>query len=478
VRHLAERVRTAIRRRQLLKPGDRVAAGVSAGADSVALLRLLLELREDLGIVLSVAHFNHQLRGADADADEQFVQELSARHRLGFHCERADVAGHAAASRLSVEASARQMRYGFFERLLSANKVDRVATGHTLDDQAETVLLRITRGAGTRGLAGIYPQILSCVAGHQDKAIIRPILGFRRGLLEEYLTQIGQQWREDKSNRDLRFARNRVRHGILPRLEKALNPAVREALAEAADLARAEEEYWQRELKQLVPKLWESDQGVLRVAALIALPLAVQRRAVRAVSESLGLRPEFRHVEELLALAAGEAKSAVLPGGWTVSRSRDALQFRRRNPSPQDFEYTLPVPGSVAVPEAGSCFEAAIVPVGAPAGYNRGQLLNPELLAKTLQVRNWRPGDRFWPAHTKSPRKIKELLQERRITGPERKAWPVAVSGTDVVWMRGYPPPSRLQPPDGMARALVVREIAPPDFPKEHASSYEPDFEP
>ena len=233
---LAESVLEYIRKHALLKAGDRVGAAVSGGADSVAMLRLLLELRRELGVVLMVVHFNHQLRGAESDADEQFVAELGRRHKLDVRCESGDVAAHAAEKHLSLEAAGREMRYAYFRRLLRAGRADRIATAHTLDDQAETVLLRVVRGAGTRGLAGIYPQLsvvssqfsvgsqfsvlgsqfsegsrLSGFSSRENLAIIRPLLGVRRRDLEPYLNALGQDWREDSSNRDLRHTRNRVR---------------------------------------------------------------------------------------------------------------------------------------------------------------------------------------------------------------------------------------------------------------------------
>src|SRR5438477_11694775 len=221
VQTLAQSVLHYIRRNQLLKAGDRVGVAVSGGADSVALLRLLLELRKELGIVLSVVHFNHKLRGLEADADEQFVADLASRNKLEFRCESGDVTACAATKRLSLETAGRKMRYGFFNQLLAEGRVNRVVTAHTLDDQAETVLLKVVRGAGTRGLAGIYPQLSvssspfsvdrqSSVAGRQVcGSIIRPLLRVRRKELEAYLFAEGQRWREDSSNRDLRHARHR-----------------------------------------------------------------------------------------------------------------------------------------------------------------------------------------------------------------------------------------------------------------------------
>jgi tRNA(Ile)-lysidine synthase len=455
-----------IRRQDLLHAGDRVGVAVSGGADSVALLRIMLELRPELGVVLSVVHFNHKLRGVEAGADGQFVTQLAHRHQLELHVSSGDVAAQARKQHLGIEAAGRQLRYRYFRQLFEEKRLNRIATGHTLDDQAETVLLRIVRGAGTRGLAGIYPQLQ--VPGSQF-SVVRPLLQTRRRLLEAFLANIGQEWREDSSNRDLRHARNRVRHGIVPRLERTLNPSVRETLAETADIARSEEEYWQKEVGRVLPELWQAERRALEPKGLAALPLALRRRMVRAAAESLGLRLEFRHVEEILDLSRTGAQSAMLPQGWVLSLTKDGLQFDSPGPAAaasSDYEYTLPVPGAVEVPEVGTRFEAALVPGSATSGYNPDHMLDPALLQKELTVRNWRAGDRYWPAHSKAAKKIKELLQERKLTGSERRLWPVGVSGQEIVWVRGFPTPARLHPPDSTQGALVIRELASLGGPK------------
>jgi tRNA(Ile)-lysidine synthase len=300
VHKLARLVVRYIRRHDLLRPGDRVGVAVSSGADSVALLRLLIELRPELGLVLSVVHLNHKLRETESDQDEQFVREMAASHGLEFVIESHDAKAYAAEKKLSLETAARRLRYEFFERLLQTRELDKIATAHTIDDQAETVVLKLARGTGTRGLAGIYPKL---VISHQpsavsttsqiNSAIVRPLLSTSRKELEAYLAEIGQSWREDSSNRDLRHTRNRVRHGIIPRLQKHVNPAVRETLAEAAEIARAEEEYWTETVARLLPELWSRAEnrsgGVVQGNVFVDLPLALQRRIVRAAAESLGL---------------------------------------------------------------------------------------------------------------------------------------------------------------------------------------------
>jgi tRNA(Ile)-lysidine synthase len=459
VQKLGQTVVEYIRKHELLKAGDRVGFAVSGGSDSVALLRLLLELRNEIGIVPSVVHFNHRLRGTESEEDEHFVAELAQRHKLELRREGGDVAAHAAEKHLSLETAARQMRYQYFRQLLTEGKLNRIATGHTLDDQAETVLLKIVRGAGSRGLAAIYPQLPVSSSRFSDGAqpsIIRPLLGTRRREIEAYLRGLGQSWREDKSNRDLRHMRNRVRHGILPRLERYLNPAVREALAETAEIARAEEEYWEREVSRVLLSVWQTAAGdrrdlgrdaaatggALHLAPLVDLSLALQRRVVRTASESLGVRLDFQ------------------PNGWVVSRRTGNLWFESKRETPEDseYEYRLSVPGSVDVRETDSCFEALLVSGNAAQGYNPEDLMDGSLLAAELKVRNWRPGDRFWPSHTKAAKKIKELLQERHVTGQERKLWPVVVSGTDVVWVRGFPAPMQLRPKKDDS-AVLIREV-------------------
>lgn len=458
---LPQTVLAYIHKHALLKPGDRVGIAVSGGADSVALFRLLLELRGELGVVLSVVHFNHKLRGAESDEEERFVAELARQHKLDLSCESGDVSALAAARRLSLEAAARELRYEYFRRLLLSGRMNRIATAHTLDDQAETVLLRMVRGTGSRGLAGIYPQLevssRSSGVRSQPVSIIRPLLGTSRADLERYLAGLGQSWREDASNRDLRHARNRIRHGILPRLERHLNPSVRQTLAESAEIARGEEDYWEQEVQRVLPRVRATDQaGALKLKSLAELPLALQRRVVRAAAESLGLRLEFRQVEEILA-----GKSVTLPDGWAASRNKTELRFdRSKATAPQNYEYFLPVPGRVDVHETGSSFEALLVSANAQ-GYNPEDFLDRSLLNGQLRIRNWRPGDRFWPAHTKAPKKIKELLQERHLTGAERKLWPVVASGNSIVWVRGFASPAHLRPRDGVKEILLIREVEP-----------------
>src|ERR1051326_4263187 len=201
------------RKHGMIRPGDRVGVAVSGGADSVALLRALVELRGELGCVLVVVHFNHKIR-AEADSDAEFVRQLAEKCGLEFFCGERDAKEFARARRVSLETAARELRYAWFREL----GLDKIATAHTLDDQAETVLMKLLRGAGTTGLSGIWPQVRKQRAGGGKQKIIRPMLGGRRREVDEYLRSIGKKWREDASNRDVKHTQNKIRHELLPLL--------------------------------------------------------------------------------------------------------------------------------------------------------------------------------------------------------------------------------------------------------------------
>jgi len=456
---MREKILSFVHERTLVRAGDRVAVALSGGADSVALLRVLLELRAELGIVLAVAHFNHQLRGAESDADEAFVSDLACETGLEFFVGRADVRQHACASKLSVEAAGRELRYEWLGRLACQQRFDSVATAHTLDDQAETVLLKFLRGAGTRGLAGIYPEMFR---GADQIRMVRPMLCVTRHEVESYLSSLGQGWREDESNLDHRFARNRARHELLPLLEREYNPNVCRVLSDTAELARAEEEYWQalvqRELhaRALAAKAHsEGDalnsasprlhpvQQCFSLANFMILPLALRRRMLRGFAESQGLALDFEHVEKLLRCARGDAARTDLPGGWTAVRRGDCLDLGAPTSETAfaGYEYSVPIPGEVHITELGLTLLRAVI-VGeefARESADTSNFLSAELLAPVLTVRNWRPGDRFWPAHSGSEEKLKRLFAEKHIPAEQRASWPVLLSSEQIAWVRGFP---------------------------------------
>jgi tRNA(Ile)-lysidine synthase len=476
VHGLTERLLKTIRKQQSIRAGDRLAVAVSGGADSVALLCLLLELRSELGTVLSVAHVNHKLRGEEADEDERFVAKLARQHRLELHACAASVDGsHTSGVSSGIEAAARELRYSFFRQLAREAGVTKIATAHTLDDQAETVLLRIFRGTGIRGLSGIHPRIVFEDQGRAFGEVVRPLLAFRRAALQEFLRERGQSWREDSSNRDTAFLRNRARHRLLPLIGEEFGEAAIEHMGELAEIARAEEEQWERahpEIRGQGGGAVETRQAAslpgLAVAPLLTLPLAAQRRLIRAWLEMKvpDLSISFRLIEQALELARGAAgKKLELPGGLNVRRGRQELWFELETVGGRgetaDYEYALVVPGAVEVPELGASIEARVVDASGVPEEESSELLDLARMPKEVLIRNWRAGDRFWPAHTAAAKKVKELLNDRHAAGVEKKLWPVAVAkGCGLIWMRGFAVPAAFRSSVGASKAIWIRQIA------------------
>jgi tRNA(Ile)-lysidine synthase len=485
-----ETVLRYIREQRLMRAGDRVAVAVSGGADSLALLRLLLELQAELGIVLAVAHFHHGLRGAEADADEAFVTDLAKHYGLDFFAGRGNVRDRAFLNKLSIEAAGRELRYRWFAQLAEQQHLDSIATAHTSDDQAETVLLKFLRGAGTRGLAGIYPLVKlehpediakakaprekGAVGGAPEGAplqnragairVVRPLLSVSRREVETYLTALGQSWREDASNLDPRFLRNRIRHELLPLLEREYNPGLRATLNDAAEMARGEEEYWLHKVEGEMAKrgVAESDSASadagqnghsgsrprasatgsnrLDLAGFEQLPLALQRRVLKRFAETQALALDFAHIEKLRRCALGEVLRTQLPGGRLAQRSAACLvvcaPLRTATPG---YEHILSIPGEIWIAELGLTIRAEVVPEQFARELAAGELLHPALLGAELTVRNWRPGDRFWPAQSRSEEKLKRLFAEKKIPAQQRVSWPVALHEGEIVWARSFP---------------------------------------
>jgi len=467
---LHEQVKATIQRHGMLRAGDRVGVGVSGGADSVALLLLLDELREELGITLLVAHFNHQLRGAESEADEKFVRELAAAHGVECVLGREDVAARAREHRWNLEDAARRLRYGFFEGLVSAGRVERIAVGHTADDQAETVLARLVRGTGPAGLAGIYP-----IVGH----VVRPLLETRRQELHALLETRRQSWREDSSNRDMARLRSRIRHRVLPQIEQELQPAAVERLCALASRMREDESFWSAVVEScLGGRVVETPAGLaIRIADLLepelpggklklaeggAKPLeALTRRMIRKlVTKSRAEKGQLtaEHVEQVLRLArAGTSGHQLrLPGGVVVGRTFDRLIFGQaarvatetseetKSPAPAyEYEVALPEQGTttVVIPEIRKCLRLKVIDWSAAARdtSSLAEILDRDLLRPPLVFRNWRPGDAYRPAGRQGVRKLKRLFVESRISARERGGWPVLTSAGKVAWAGRLP---------------------------------------
>lgn len=426
----------------LLKPGMRLAVGLSGGADSVALVRTLVARANNLGLVLHAAHLHHGLRGAEADADLEFCRALASELNLPFHEARVDTAAESRANITTgkpaetLEEAARRLRYSWFRELLSKTPLDAIATAHTLDDQAETVMAKLLRGAWTEGLGGI-----SSTLQFPEGLILRPLLEITRTEVEAYLNTISQPWCEDSTNRHLTYTRNRIRHELLPLLED-WNPNLRRHLTQMALLARDEEAWWQLEVARHAPELILPGKPVrgggraaagglaIDVSRLAALAPALQRRLLRHAAERLGAAPDFPATEALRTLALnGRAGQKCQIEGLHAERTPRELRLELGPivPSAQPTAaYDIPVPGELEAPAFGLRVQI-----------ETGGRVATAPTALTARLRNWAPGDRVRLRHSSSPRKVKEILERLRVTGSDRAFWPVLELAGRIIWMRG-----------------------------------------
>ena len=404
---MVRRVAAFISRNRLFEPSDRVAVTVSGGADSVCLLHLLREAYPDQHLL--VVHINHLLRGAESDADEAFVRDLAAR--LGLPCAVERIAVGSLPGNL--EENAREARLASFRRLIESGHADRVATGHTASDQAETVLFRLLRGTGGTGLAGIRPAV--------EPGLIRPLLEVTREEVRDWLRFRRLEWREDSSNADPSYARNRIRNCLIPQLENEYNPRIGFVLSNVAELAREDEEYWKAEIRRLGAEIFDIRDGVLtvRLGSFRQQPIAVTRRLVREAIrltrgnlQSVG----FEHVDRVVGLLARqEGHGVVQIPDAAVTRSFDWVRFARRPVRSEEIRIRL-----------------NLEEISFSGGTMKENSLDADKVPKDAAARHWVAGDRF------RGRKMKRWFHERRIPIWDRVGWPVFVSGSRVIWTRAF----------------------------------------
>jgi tRNA(Ile)-lysidine synthase len=429
------RVLETISRYNMLPAGARVIVAVSGGADSVSLLHILHDLVPQS--LAGVAHFNHKWRAEASDEDERFVADLAARFSLPFF--RAEAPPGPSTGNL--EQNARRARYAFFSTLGAT-----MALGHTRDDQAETVLFRFLRGSGLAGLAGIAPL---------SNGIIRPLIETTRAEVEEFLRSRNIPWRDDASNLDPRFARNRIRHHLLPQLARDWNPQIHESLARVADLAREEEIYWNVEIDRLAASELKATSGQpgaeLRASALTTLPRASARRLIRrAIQLAKGdLRQiDFDHIEAVFKLQ----RRLRLPG-VTVTKSFDWILFTASTTPTLAEPVVITPPGTWPSPDGLSqiCVDVAHIRENLyPPPSNACATLKVEAcwcqIRSPLVLRGWRPGDHYRPAGKSRDQKIQEMFQKARIPSWRRASWPILTNGNKILWSRQF----------GVAREFAV----------------------
>jgi tRNA(Ile)-lysidine synthase len=445
----------------LIVPGDRVLAAVSGGPDSVALVALLLRLREEMPLEVRLAHFNHRLRDEAAD-DERFVAALAGRLVLPLAAGSADVRAVAARRKLNLEEAARDLRYGFLRRTAAAGGATKIATGHTLTDQAETVLMRLMRGTGLAGLGGIAP-----VLAGPPCPVVRPLLDIAGPDLRAWLEARDIPFREDASNRDLRYLRNRVRAELLPELAGRYEPRIVAHLARLAGLVREDEELLQGFVEELLDEFIRR-RGRDVFLDLKTLPLLLPALARRVGREFLrqtagSLRDvSFEDVESLLAL--GENKEFVLRKGLVLRREGGLVGLKKTAAPAASRPYAAAWDGrgELDLPDAGLVIRGSR---RRPAGPGRplrkddraGADLDADTLVFPLTVRSRRPGDLYRPLGAPGRKKLKEILRAKGVPAADRAARPVFLSRGSIVWVPGLPVAEAHKVSASTTRILSIR---------------------
>ena len=442
---LLSRFHKSLLRSGCIPSGSRVLVGVSGGADSVALISLLHQTAENMDLYLEVAHLDHALRDSSR-ADAQFVKQLCADLGLLLTVERRDVAEAAQQRKGNLEEVARDIRRDFLETVAKDRNCQVIALGHHADDQAETFLMRLLRGSGPSGLSGMRET---------NKSVVRPLLSFQRKELLAYLQGEGIDWREDESNLDQRFTRNRIRHNLLPLLE-SYNPKINSQLVGLCELLQQDDDFWSDLVAQELAQCgsWHENNYTLDREFLLLRPSALTGRVIRAALQQV--RGDLRgltsaHIADVQKLVKAEAPQGELnlPGVW-VARRYEKLLFGKQKPvANESFEVVLSAPGSYPLPN-GRCLHLSLSEQALGEGpdaveFKAGSLPFP------LQVRYSQAGDRFRPSGMDGTKKLQDLFVDLKLTKEERQNILVVLKDDKILWVVGLRRSDGRRPRDGEA---------------------------
>jgi tRNA(Ile)-lysidine synthase len=441
----------------LLRLCDRLLVAVSGGPDSVSLLHLLCEFKNEWDLHLEVAHLQHGIRGDAAQQDAMFVERLAEELKLPFHMREVDLPRlRSAAGRGNLEALARAERYRFFAELVASRKLSKVATAHTQDDQAETVLMWFLRGAGLRGLGGMAPLQQIHIPSEKSSllTVVRPLLDISKADVLHYLSTRSIAYCTDQTNQDRTYLRNWIRLELLPKIRPRAGDGVSARVSQQAGLVRDEDALLHTLTLQTYGSV--SADGELLRSALLKQPKALQRRILRYwIEQARGhLRGiDFIHIEALLHLidkGAAQGKLSI-PGGWEFVCEYDRLLLGKtsRGAHRVCYSYELKIGTPLRIREAKSELYAEVLSAAArfPTDLTEA-LFDASCLIEPLLVRNFRQGDRFKPLGVPGHKKLKDLFIEHKIPLSIRATLPLLVMGQEILWIPGY----------GRSESALVRE--------------------
>jgi len=450
---ILKKVNQTIKEHSMLRGGERVLVGLSGGPDSVSLLHILDELKQDWRLSLHALYVDHGLRPEKTPQETEFCAGLAARLNVPFSVTKVDVKDLAARERLSIQEAARELRYLAFEERALQVEADRVATGHNADDQAETLLMRLLRGAGPRGLSGIPP-----VRGR----FIRPLIRLERGEIERYLDDRGIGFIIDTSNLKQDYLRNRLRHEVVPVL-KNYNPNLTGTLCRTADILREENEYLEIAVTKALMRLISRKTGEsieLFLSPLEHMEKVILRRTLlRAVEDTRGLRGiGLDHIEGIISLIrTGSSGSRIyLPGGIRVIKDYSTLVITSAAPRKLG-EHLLQVPGETVLKEAGLVLISSIAASPTATGDGKTEAaFDLGMLRFPLKVRSRRAGDFFHPSGFGKRKKLQDYFVDEKVPRDLRDAVPLVLSGEDIIWVVGYRTDERYRVRPSSSRVLKI----------------------
>ena len=437
------RVEQTIRLQRLFTPGDTLVIATSGGADSTALLDLLSRLPE-YNLHLIAAHLNHSLRGDESDADEEFCRGMAASHAIRFESRRVDVRTLASENQLNLEDAGRRARIRFFDEICLKYGATAVVLAHHADDQAETLLMRLLRGSGLTGLSGM--------AYRNARGYVRPLLDVSRAEIEQYLRGHGLEWREDASNSDTIYLRNRIRHELLPLLE-GYNPAIRSSLAGTASIISGDEILLGELTEQAFGQTCRMGEGgvVSSVERLRSLNPALRRRVLRHSYRQVAGTLEglaLRHIDAICELIDSDRPNSRLSLPHAVSAVREydrlilkqtgeaAHRLRSVSAPETDFDLWIAEPGSYPLPSGGRITVDEPGPAAFPADPGSA-CFDPGKIPFPWLVRTFRPGDRMMPFGMSGSKKVKNIFIDRKIPSSERRLIPLLFCGQELIWIAG-----------------------------------------
>ncbi len=428
---VVNKVQQFIKKKKLLNNHQKLIIGISGGIDSVTLLDILLHLRKIYTIEVILAHVNYRLRGQESDNDEKFVRELAVRHGLPCFIHTAETKKLQRETKQTLQETARNIRYSFFDNLKKSLKADRIVTAHTADDNAETMLLNLFRGSGLEGMTGI-----PVCRGD----IIRPLLCVTRKEIVEYGKSRKLKFREDSSNKKDDYTRNFVRHKIVPAITKRINPSLAETLLETSEIFDANAHYVNKEIDSFFPNIVDKQDDLYRISVhpIQKEDLFIQQMIAHRILSFIGCEPSFRAINSLLDLLENQkGKRFEISKEWDAERLEHEILITKKI-NPKEFSFSLNNEGTIAAENFIFSIKKSPVPGNKAHHHPSIEYVDASRVHFPIVVRSWCHGDAFVPLGMKGTKKLSDFFADQKLSSKDKKTIPVIESGSNIMWIAGY----------------------------------------